>query len=318
MFFASLLSYVVLSNTITVSCIDYILSIYFEQVGNPAGKPIVFVHGGPGGGISEKSRVFFDSEYYNVILFDQRGSGKSRPFACMEENTTWHLVEDMEKLRKHLNIDKWVVFGGSWGSTLSLIYAINHPDVVKGLILRGIFLSRKEDIDWLFQEGCSYIYPDAFEKFAGHIDEAKRDDLVSAYYELLMSEDENTAMAAAKVWSAFEGSVVNLVPDEETISDFSEPEKALALARTECYYFYNDSFLKDDNYILNNTDKIKHIPTVIVHGRYDVDCRVSAAYELHKKLPDSKLIITQKSGHSSFEPENLEALRQATEAFKTL
>ncbi len=292
--------------------------IYFEQVGNPKGHPIVFVHGGPGGGISKESRVFFDPEFYNIVLFDQRGAGKSEPFACMDENTTWDLISDMEKLREHLKIDKWIVFGGSWGSTLSLIYSINHSDRVKGLILRGIFLARKEDVDWLFQEGCSYIYPDAFEKFKNHIKEEKRNDLLKAYYELLMSDDKDEAIKAAKVWSVYEGSVINLVPDEKVINSFGDDNNALALARTECHYFYNNSFLEDDNYIINNIDKIKDIKTIIVHGRYDVDCRLIGAYELNKRLNNSKLIITKMAGHSSFESENMKELIEATEEFKRL
>ncbi len=292
--------------------------IYYEQVGNPDGKPILFVHGGPGGGISENSRRFFDPEFYRVILFDQRGCGKSVPFASMEENTTWDLVEDINKLREFLQIDQWIVFGGSWGTTLSLIYAIEYPEQVKGLILRGIFLARQSDVDWLFQEGCSYLYPDAHEEFASLIAENERGDLVSAYYKLLMDDNEKVHMEAAKCWSIYEGSVVCLIPDESVVDDFAEDDKALALARTECHYFYHQSFLKDDNYILNNTDKIEDIPTIIVHGRYDVDCRLSGAYELHKKLPLSELQIIQDAGHSSGEVGILSALIDATEQFKNL
>ncbi len=292
--------------------------IYYEQVGNPDGKAILYVHGGPGGGISETSRHFFDPEFYRVILFDQRGCGKSQPFACMEENTSWDLVEDINKLRQFLQIDQWLVFGGSWGSTLSLLYAITYPKQVKGLILRGIFLARQSDVDWLFQEGCSYIYPDAHEEFASLIAENERDDLVSAYYKLLMDDDEKVHMEAAKRWSIYEGSVVCLIPDESIKDIFSEGDKALSLARTECHYFYHHSFLQDDNYILNNTDKIKDIPTIIIHGRYDVDCRLCGAYELHKKLPQSELQIIQDAGHSYREPGILSALVDATEKFKQL
>ncbi len=292
--------------------------IYYEQVGNPDGAPILFVHGGPGGGISPKSRVFFDPEYYRVILFDQRGCGKSKPFALMEENTTWDLVEDINKLRAFLGIDRWTVFGGSWGTTLSLIYAIEYPEQVKALILRGIFLSRQEDIDWLFEEGCSYIYPEEHERFASLIDESKRGNLVNAYYELLMSDDETIHLEAAKRWSGYEGNVVCLIPDKAVQDEFEEPHKAIALARAECHYFYHHSFLKDDNYILNNCDKIAHIPTFIVHGRYDIDCRLSGAYQLHKKLPKSELKIIQDAGHSSFEPGILAALVDATERYKDI
>lgn len=293
-------------------------TMYYEEVGNPEGKPILFLHGGPGAGLSSDYRRYFDPEFYRIILFNQRGAGKSTPHAELRENTTAHLVSDIEKLREHLNIEKWIVLGGSWGTTLALNYAINHPSKVVGLILRGIFLGRKTDIDWLYQEGASNIYPDKWEEYYNLIPEEERGNMIKAYYKRLTSENEEERLKAAKAWSVWEGNVVNLIPNEKTIEEFGASSLALSMARTECHYFINNMFNESDNHILENTDKIKHIPCRIVHGRYDMDCRISGAWELHKLLPKSELIIVKDAGHSGMEPGILSELVQATDDFKKL
>jgi len=293
-------------------------TLYYEEVGNPEGKPIVVFHGGPGAGISTDYRRYFDPLFYRIILFDQRGAGKSTPHAELKDNTTEHLIEDIEKLRVFLNIQKWVVLGGSWGTTLALSYGIKHPDKVYGLILRGIFLGRKEDINWLYQEGASNIYPDKWENYKKIIPEDERYDYVTAYYNRLTSNDEKIRMEAAKAWSIWEGSVVNLLPNEETVKAFGESDLALSIARLECHYFYNNMFNDNDNYILENIDKIKDIPCRIVHGRYDMDCRLSGAWELQSKLNNSKLCIVKDAGHSGMEPGTISELVNATEEFKKL
>ncbi len=289
-------------------------TIYVEECGNPDGEPVVFLHGGPGGSISEKSRRFFDPNYYRVILFDQRGCGKSTPFAELKENDIFHLVEDMEKIREYLNLSKWYVFGGSFGSTLALTYAIAYPKRVKSLILRGIFLGRDEDIKWLYQEGASYLFPDVFEPFKEHIEEHKQTDLVSAYYEKLTDKDENVRKAAAKKWSDWEGSIVTLLPPTDLGKDCTQQD--VSLARLECHYFANHMSWEDDNYILNRVQKIQDIPTYIVHGRYDVDCRPSGAYELHKRLAKSVLTFVDAAGHSPYEEGIMNRLLEIMEELK--
>lgn len=293
-------------------------TLYYEEVGNPKGKPILFLHGGPGAGLSQKYRRYFDPKFYRIILFDQRGAGKSKPHAELKENTTKHLVADIENIRDYLNINKWIVFGGSWGTTLALTYAICHPDKVIGLILRGIFLGRKSDVHWLFQEGSSNIYPDKWEDFIKIIPENERDNMIKAYYKRLTSNNEEERLQAAKAWSIWEGNVVLLLPDEKNIEKFGSSDLALSMARCECHYFINNMFNETDNYILENTDKIEDIPCRIVHGRYDMDCRLSGAWELHKKLPLSDLRIVKDAGHSGMEPGTISELVQATEDFKTL
>ncbi len=274
-------------------------SLYVEEHGNPNGIPVIFLHGGPGGCISEKCARFFDPDFYRVILFDQRGCGKSTPFAELKDNNMDSLVEDIEKIRSHLHIERWHVFGGSFGSTLALAYAIKHPEPVKSLILRGIFLGRDEDIQWLYQEGASYLFPDNFEPFKNHIEESKRDDLVSAYYEKLTHPDEAVRKAAAKKWSDWEGGIVTLLPPTNLKAECTDYD--VSLATLECHYFVNHMFWDNDNYILDNIGTIQHIPTYIVHGRYDVDCRPSGAFQLHKAHKKSSLSIINASGHSSSE-----------------
>lgn len=290
--------------------------IYFEEAGNPQGQPIVFIHGGPGGGIEPSYRRFFDPKHYRIVLFDQRGCGKSTPYAELRENTTWDLVADIEKLRTHLGIEQWIVFGGSWGSTLSLIYAESHPDRVNGLILRGIFLCRKEEIQWFYQNGASFIFPDAWDAYFSHIPPDERHDLVRAYYGRLTSEDKETRVAAAKTWSTWEGATSRLIPDSKMIEHSGQEEFAVAFARIECHYFTNRIWLERDNQIIEDIGKIRHIPCEIVHGRYDVVCPVKNAWDLHKAWPESRLHITPNAGHSAKEPGNLAKLLEITERFK--
>lgn len=289
--------------------------IYFEEAGNPVGKPVVFVHGGPGGGVDPSMRRFFDPKVWRVILFDQRGCGKSRPFSELRENTTWDLVSDMEKLRQHLKISTWTVFGGSWGSTLALTYAISHAEVVKGLILRGIFLLRKKEIDWFYQEGASFLFPDAWAKYLAPIPVSERHDLVSAFYKRLTSPEKAVRTEAAKAWSVWEGSTSKLLFDPSFVERFAGDEFADAFARIECHYFINKGFFTEDGWILKNVDKIRHIPTTIVQGRYDVVCPAVSAYELHMKFPESKLVIVPDAGHSASEPGIRSALIEATDSF---
>ncbi|MDY5306571.1 prolyl aminopeptidase [Fusobacterium gastrosuis] len=273
-------------------------SIYVEECGNPNGEPIVFLHGGPGGRIMPKARRFFDPDFYRIILFDQRGTGNSEPFISLEENNIFFLIEDMEKIRKHLNIDKWHIFGGSFGSTLALVYSINFPERVKSMVLRGIFLGRQEDIDWLYQNGASYFYPEKFEIFKNHIEKDKQNNLIEAYYEKLTSSDKETMKKAAKIWSNWESGVVELISTFVPTNDINSSD--ISLAVLECHYFKNKMSWSDDNYIINNAKKIKKIPTYIVHGRYDVDCRVSGAYELAKNLENCKLEIIEAAGHTPY------------------
>lgn len=289
--------------------------IYFEEVGNPKGKPVCFVHGGPGGGIEASHRTYFDPEFYRVILFDQRGCGRSTPHAELHDNTTWDLVADMEKLRQHLKVDRWQVFGGSWGSTLSLLYAQTHPDKVSELVLRGIFLCRKKEIDWFYQEGASRIYPDVWERYLEVIPPEERQDLVAAYYRRLTSSDKTTRLTAAKAWSIWEGATSRLIPDLKMIENFGDDHFADAFARIECHYFTNKIWVRD-NQILEDVHKIRHIPCEIVHGRYDVVCPVENAWELHKVWPESRLHIIPDAGHSAKEKGILSKLIEATERFK--
>ena len=293
-------------------------NIYYEEAGNPHGKPVVFVHGGPGGGIDSSYRQFFDPEVWRIVLFDQRGCGKSLPAFELKENTTWDLVDDMEKIREKLNIKNWTVFGGSWGSTLGLTYAISHARKVNGLILRGIFLLREKEIKWFYQEGASFIFPDAWEKYLGPIPQSERHDLVSAYYKRLTSEDHKTRTEAAKAWSVWEGSTSKLQMDPNFIERFKGDDFALAFARIECHYFTNKGFFKEDGWILNNVDKIRHIPTWIVQGRYDVVCPAISAFELHSKWPESKLFIIPDAGHSASEQGIKSKLIEVTDYFGSI
>jgi proline iminopeptidase len=292
--------------------------LYYEQVGNPKGKPAVFLHGGPGGGLSPDYRRYFNPEVYRLVLFDQRGSGKSTPHASLEENTTWDLVADIERLRKHFGIERWLVFGGSWGSTLSLAYAQTHPDRVNALVLRGIFLCRPKEITWFYQEGASAIFPDVWEKYLNEIPEAERGDLLHAYHRRLMSDDEAVRLKAAKAWSIWEGSTSKLIPDQSLIDHFAEPHMALSLALIECHYFVNNVFFPSSNYLIENVDKIRHIPSIIVQGRYDVVCPMMSAWELHRAWPEAELRVIPDAGHSISEPGIIDALVKATDRFGSI
>ncbi len=272
--------------------------IYYERCGNPDGIPVVFLHGGPGGGLIPMYRQFFDPKAFHIVLFDQRGSGRSSPHAELEENTTWDLIKDIETLREKFGIENWYVFGGSWGSTLSLAYAITHPDRAKGLILRGIFLTRKKELKWFYQYGASEIFPDFWERYRDEIPEAERGDMMTAYYKRLTSDDHETRVSAARAWSVWEGSTSKLYPDKNLMEHWEGEDEALALARIECHYFMNNSFFPTENYLLENVDKIRHIPTVIVQGRYDVVCPAISAWELHRAFPEADLQIIADAGHS--------------------
>ncbi|MBC86481.1 MAG: prolyl aminopeptidase [Bdellovibrionaceae bacterium] len=287
--------------------------IFFERCGNENGTPVVFLHGGPGGGISPLYRRFFDPEKYHIILFDQRGAGKSTPHAELKENTTWDLVGDIESLREKFGIDKWHVFGGSWGSTLAMIYAIKHPDRVMSLMLRGIFLCRPQEIQWFYQEGASRIFKDHWEKyFIPPIPESDRGNLVKAYYDILTGDDKEKQLKAAKGWSQWEASTSFLHPQTDIIEDFGDPELAVAFARIECHYFTNNIFTDSQNYILENVDGLRGIPTRVVHGRYDVVCPVENAFDLKAQWPELDLHIAPQSGHSALEPQIAEKLIQFT------
>ena len=299
--------------------VDDTHNIYYEESGNPQGVPVVFLHGGPGAGTNANCRRYFDPEFYRIIVFDQRGSGKSTPRACLENNDTWHIIEDIEKIREELGIDKWLVFGGSWGSTLSLCYAIKHPERVLGLVLRGIFLGRREDILWIYEKGgASNIQPEAFERYISILPEEERGNIIEAYYKRLTSEDKATREQAAKEWSMWEGSLVTLLPDPNLENSFGDIDFAISMATLECHFWMNDMFWDDDNWILNHCDIIKDIPTVIVHGRYDMDCRVVGAYLLDKQLNNSELVVVPDAGHSSGEPGIISELVKATDKFKEI
>ncbi|HWM29181.1 MAG TPA: prolyl aminopeptidase [Woeseiaceae bacterium] len=289
-------------------------TLYYEQSGNAGGKPVVFLHGGPGGGCTEKMRQFFDPERYRIVLFDQRGSGKSRPHANLEANTTWHLVDDIERLRELLKIERWQVFGGSWGSTLALAYAETHPDRVTELVLRGIFMLRKKEIHWFYQNGASEIFPDRWQRFLEPIPAQERHDLLHAYHKYLTSDDAAERLRAARAWSIWEGTTCMLIPSEEIEKVFGAEEMALSMARIECHYFVNDGFMAE-NQLLKDIVRIRHIPAVIVHGRYDIVCPVTSAWELSQAWPEADLHIVPDAGHAAFEPGNVHELITATDRF---
>jgi proline iminopeptidase len=293
-------------------------TLYFEQAGNPEGRPVVFLHGGPGGGIDPIYRQYFNPEQWRIVLFDQRGCGQSYPHAELRENTTWDLVSDIEKIRVHLGIDQWVVFGGSWGSTLALAYSQTHPQSCKGIILRGIFLLRRQELRWFYQEGASYIFPDAWENYLKPIPLDERDDLIAAYYRRLTSHDRSTRLEAAQAWSVWEGSTSKLLVDQRLQQRFGESTFADAFARIECHYFVNKGFFETEDQLLRNCDRIRHIPTVIVQGRYDVVCPMISAWELHHALPEAEFIIVPDAGHSMTEPGIRSALLTATDQMAML
>lgn len=275
--------------------------LYVEQAGNPNGQPVVFLHGGPGGGISPDHRRFFNPQKYHIILFDQRGCGQSTPHAELRENTTQDLIQDIEKIREHLKIKDWTVFGGSWGSTLALAYAIAHPEKVQALILRGIFLCRPSELSWFYQEGASNIFPEYWEPYWNYIPASERSNMMTAYHKRLTSDDEKVRLEAARIWSKWEAATSFLYVDPSHVDVYEDPHKALAFARIECHYFVNNAFFKGDNYILENISRIKNIPGVIIQGRYDVVCPAKSAWELHKAWPSSKLIIVPDAGHAAGE-----------------
>ncbi len=291
-------------------------TLYFEESGNPNGKPVVFLHGGPGAGTDPKQRRFFDPAAYRIVLVDQRGTGQSTPFASLEHNTTWDLVADLEALREHLAIERWQVFGGSWGSTLALAYAETHPDRVTELVLRGIFLIRKWEIDWFYQAGASHLFPDAWEDYLAPIPPDERGDLLKAYHQRLTSDDRAVRLAAAKAWSTWEGRTSYLVPNEAWISKTGEDDFATAFARIECHYFMNHAWLDGERALLENVDKIRAIPGVIVQGRYDVVCPMESAWALHRKWPEAELKVVPDSGHAAHEPGIVHELVSATDRFR--
>jgi proline iminopeptidase len=289
--------------------------IYWEECGNPRGKPALFVHGGPGAGADPRSRRFFDPARYRIVVFDQRGCGRSRPHASLVDNTTWHLVDDMEKLREHLGIDRWLVFGGSWGSTLSLAYAQTHPKRVTELVLRGIFMLRDWEIHWFYQHGASAVFPDFWESYVAAIPKAERGDLVSAFYKRLTSRNRATQLKAAKAWAVWEGATSYLFINEANIANWNMDEFAIAVARIECHYFVNQGFFETEDQLLRNARRIRRIPAVIVQGRYDVVCPMRSAWDLHRAWPEADLHIVPDAGHSALEPGNTHELISATDRF---
>ncbi|QCU91078.1 prolyl aminopeptidase [Thiomicrorhabdus sediminis] len=294
--------------------VDSIHSLHIEECGNPEGIPVLFIHGGPGGGYAPIHRQFFNPEAYRIVLFDQRGCGKSHPHACLTNNTTAHLIEDIEKIRRHLQIDQWLLFGGSWGSTLSLLYAQAYPERVLGMVLRGIFLCRQQDVDWFYQQGADRFYPEYWQDYIEPVDEEKRGNMIEAYHEILTSDNEVARMRAAEAWSIWEGRTSTLRTDDDIVSHFGDPSHALAMARIECHYFFHESFI-EQNQILANCDTIKHIPTTIIHGRYDMVCPINQAFDLKEQLPEAQMVICNHSGHSAFEAEITLALVSATDEF---
>jgi proline iminopeptidase len=291
-------------------------SVYYEQCGNPHGKPVVFLHGGPGAGCNANSRRFFDPAHYRIVLFDQRGCGRSTPHAELRDNTTWHLVADIERLREHLGVERWQVFGGSWGSTLALAYAQTHPERVTELVLRGIFMLRRWELEWFYQRGCDAIFPDVWDSYLAAIPEVERGDLMSAYYRRLTSTDPAVRAAAAKAWSVWEGATSFLFQDPSHIAATGEDQFALAFARIECHYFVHGGFFEHDDQLLRNARRLREIPAVIVQGRYDVVCPARSAWDLHRAWPEADLRIVADAGHSAMEPGITHELVEATDRFR--
>jgi proline iminopeptidase len=291
--------------------------LYYEECGNPAGKPAVFLHGGPGAGSDRRARQFFDPHHYRIVVFDQRGCGRSRPSASLVENTTWHLVADIERLRKHLGIERWLVFGGSWGSTLALAYSEAHPERVTELVLRGIFLLRYAEIRWLYQHGASELFPDCWEAYRDIIPVDERDDYLRAYHHRLTGTDQRAAIEAARAWSVWEASTSFLHSNLDNIRKWSEDQFALAVARIECHYFVNRGFLRSEAQLLDDVPRIRHIPSTIVQGRYDIVCPATSAWDLHRVWPEADLRIVPDAGHSAFEPGNIHELVSATDRYRS-
>lgn len=289
--------------------------IYYEQCGNPKGKPAIFLHGGPGGGCGSLSRRFFNPKKYRIILFDQRGCGRSKPHTCLEDNTTWHLIEDIETIRERLGIKKWLVFGGSWGSTLAIAYAQKYPNNVSQMVLRGIFMLRQKELQWFYQYGASEMYPEAWQGFLKEIPENERDNLIEAYRKIFYGKNKEKQLSAAKAWSKWEASCSFINYNPDAVKESINAEFALAFALIENHYFVNKGFLENENQLLDNVDIIRNIPTIIIQGRYDVVCPPTTAYELHSKWPESELVIAPFSGHSAFEKEITHELIKATNKF---
>ena len=290
--------------------------LYYEQCGNPKGKPVLFVHGGPGAGCDVRARSFFDPDAYRIVLFDQRGCGRSRPHASLIDNTTWHLVADIERLREHLDIERWQVFGGSWGSTLALAYSQTHPERVSELVLRGIFMLSPFELQWFYQRGASALFPDRWEAYLAAIPAAEHDDLIQAYYRRLTSEDRATRVAAARAWSIWEAATSYLHVNDDNVNRWGEEDFATAVARIECHYFVNKGFLESEDQLLRNVTRIRKIPATIVQGRYDVVCPMQTAWALHKAWPEADFRIVHDAGHSAFEIGMTHELVSATDRYR--
>jgi len=290
--------------------------IYWEEFGIPHGKPAVFLHGGPGAGADKRAHRFFDPETYRIVVFDQRGCGRSRPHASLTDNTTWHLVSDIEQIRMYLGIEQWLVFGGSWGSTLALAYAQTHPQRVTELVLRGIFMLRRWELQWFYQEGASALFPDHFAKYVSVIPEAERHDLINAFYRRLISENKSEQLKAARAWSLWEAATSYLHVNNGNIEDWGDADFATAIARIECHYFINRGFFDQDDQLLRNVNVIRNIPATIVQGRYDVVCPIQSAWDLHVAWPEADLRIVPDAGHSAFEVGNTHELVTATDKYR--
>jgi proline iminopeptidase len=288
-------------------------TLYIEQSGNPHGRPAIALHGGPGGGLSPEMRRFFDPARYRIVMMDQRGCGRSTPHGELRENSTWDLVADIERVRERCGIDKWLVFGGSWGSTLALAYAAKHPERVAGLVLRGIFLLRKSEIDWFYQQGASHIYPDAFERYVAAIPAAERGDLLQAFHKRLTSPDWDTRLKAARAWARWEGETISIAGPSALPSRFNEDRFVEAFARIENHYFVNHGFFESDGWLLDQAERLRHIPCRIAHGRYDMCTPLTSAWELKQRWPEAELEIIHDAGHSSLEPGIVDALIRATD-----
>ena len=290
-------------------------SIYYEVSGNPKGKPVVFLHGGPGGGTEPRQRCFFDPARYRIILFDQRGCGRSLPHASLVDNTTWHLVEDIERLRDHLGVERWQVFGGSWGSTLALAYAGKHPERTTEMVMRGIFTFATDEMDWFYKSGTKVLFPDAWAAFESAIPPSERDDLIAAYHRRLTGDDRRAREEAARAWSTWECSVATLHQDPELVAHCGDVAFTMAFARIECHYFVNDGFLDHPHQLVEGVQRLRKIPAVIVHGRYDAICPLRNAWRLHRAWPEAELVVVEAAGHSANEPAIAAALCRATDRF---
>lgn len=291
--------------------------IYVVESGNPRGKPAIAIHGGPGAGMNPTMMRFHDPEAYRLIVFDQRGCGRSTPYAELRENTTWDLVADMERIRTHLGIERWQLLGGSWGSTLALAYAETHPERVSELILRGIFTVQRSELEWFYQEGASNLQPEAWERYLAPIPQAEHGDLIGAYYRRVTGDNEEAKLEAARAWSMWEGNAISLLPDAARVEAFGEPQYAIAFARIECHYFQNRGFFDRDDYLLHHATRLKGIPGAIVHGRYDLCTPISTAWDLHKRWPEADYLPIADAGHAMSEPGIIDALVRATEGFKS-